>query len=54
MSQLKQLHKAINKALNAMQKRYDLECQHSINKEAQRQWGVFITNDIKTLDAYAF
>jgi hypothetical protein len=50
--QMNRLHTTINKALNETQKRYDGESNHSINIEMQKQWEIFIANELKTLDQF--
>jgi len=51
-SQLRRLHKSTNEALDKTQKRYDLECNHSMNPEMQKKWELFIELELKKLDMF--
>lgn len=51
-SQLNRLYETITKASVRMQRRYDSETNHSINKEKQQEWDIFITEELKKLDAF--
>ncbi len=51
-SELKALHKTINKSLNETQKKYDAQSNHSINVEVQKQWELLIHSELKKLDQY--
>lgn len=50
--QLKALYKSISKASSVMQKRYDEETNHSINKEEQKKWNTYIVAELKKLEAF--
>lgn len=50
--ELKLLFKMNNKKLDMMQKKYDRETDHSINKDAQAQWELFINAELKKLSEY--
>lgn len=50
--QMKQIHVAINEALDKTQKEYDAQTNHSINIEAQKYWETFIAEELKNLDKY--
>ncbi|MDT0557059.1 DUF922 domain-containing protein [Ichthyenterobacterium sp. W332] len=52
-SQLAELHKLVNEKLNETQKKYDAQSNHSINKEAQKQWEIFIDVELKNLEHFA-
>ena len=50
--QMNAIHKKINESLNQEQRRYDLETEHSINKEVQKHWEDFIAEELKALDQF--
>lgn len=50
--QMTRLHTAINEAVNETQKRYDAQSNHSINADAQKQWELFIKEELEKLDKY--
>ncbi|WP_339755286.1 DUF922 domain-containing protein [uncultured Winogradskyella sp.] len=50
--QMQRLHTSTNKAVSETQKRYDVQSNHSINKEMQKQWETFIKEELKELDKY--
>ena len=52
-AELNQLNDDINKELEMAQNKYDLETNHSINIEAQKQWEDFITSELKKLEAFS-
>jgi len=51
-SQLNRLYKTTNEALTEMQKRYDAETNHSINKEKQAEWETFVIRELRKFEAY--
>ncbi|MBU2928571.1 DUF922 domain-containing Zn-dependent protease [Winogradskyella psychrotolerans] len=50
--QMNRLHAKINEAVNDMQRRYDEETEHSMNKEMQKQWEVTIRKELSKFDDY--
>lgn len=50
--QLNNLYQAISKASFDMQKQYDAETNHSINKIKQAEWETFIISELKKLEAF--
>ena len=50
--QMNAIYKRIKESLNKEQKRYDLETEHSINKEVQKHWEDFIAEELKALDQF--
>jgi len=50
--QMNKLHIAIDEAVNETQKRYDLQTNHSMNVEKQKEWEVFIEKELKGLDEF--
>lgn len=46
------LHSRINKELYQLQRVYDQETNHSINKEVQKQWEEAIVEELKKLEAF--
>lgn len=50
--QLNALYKSISKDSYLMQKKYDEETNHSINKQQQAAWNIFIAKELKKLEAY--
>ena len=51
-NQLNRLYKDINQTSYDMQKRYDEETNHSINKEKQKEWDNFITQELEKLSGF--
>ncbi|MBT8245082.1 MAG: DUF922 domain-containing protein [Winogradskyella sp.] len=51
-SQLNDLYKSISRDSYKMQQRYDDETNHSINKEKQAAWNLYIAKALKKLEAY--
>ena len=51
-SRLNTLYKSISKASHDMQKLYDKETNHSINKKMQAYWQTFINKELKKLETY--
>lgn len=51
-NKLQILHSSINKELYQLQRVYDDETNHSINKEAQKQWELVIAEELKKLDDF--
>lgn len=51
--QLEALHQQVNEKLNETQTLYDSQSNHSINKEAQKEWESFIAIELKKLEQYA-
>ncbi|APY07590.1 DUF922 domain-containing protein [Winogradskyella sp. J14-2] len=51
-TQMKQIHIAINEALDKTQKMYDQQTNHSINVEAQYYWENYIKEELKKLDTF--
>jgi len=50
---LRKIYEDITKAKEAMQNQYDLETNHSINKEKQAEWLEKISRELKSLEAFA-
>lgn len=50
--QMDKMHVDFNEALNEMQKRYDKETNHSLNREVQKQWEYSITEELKALNPF--
>ena len=50
--QLSNLYKSINEASNKMQKFYDKETKHSIDKTKQAEWNTYIRLELQKLDKY--
>ena len=51
-NKLNNLYDTINKASSEMQKRYDAETNHSINKEEQEKWHLYITSELEILEDF--
>jgi hypothetical protein len=50
--QLETLQQAINAEANDMQKRYDKETEHSMNREIQKKWEDFVAMELSKYEAY--
>lgn len=51
--ELRQLHNEANEALAKMQEDYDMQTDHSRNKEAQILWSKFVEEELKKVSAYS-
>jgi len=51
-SELQALHKSVNKDLAEMQRKYDTQSEHSINKELQTHWAAYVAENLKKFEAY--
>lgn len=51
-NQLSALGQRLNIEAEQMQRQYDAQTNHSINKKQQAEWDKFITSELKKLDAY--
>jgi hypothetical protein len=49
---LNSIYEAITNASLEMQRKYDLETKHSIDKEKQLEWETYITAELKKLDFF--
>ena len=50
--QLNTLYKAISKASYDMQKTYDADTNHSINRERQAYWSSYVSSELRRLQAF--
>ena len=50
--QLNTLHNDVNKELAKMQFEYDTQTEHSVNKVEQAKWTSYVTENLKTFEAY--
>lgn len=51
-TELRQLHKSINKDLEEMQNTYDAETNYSRSTDIQAKWELFITQELQKLSKY--
>lgn len=51
-TELNGLYKTISKASSQMQHKYDRETNHSIDKDQQAAWNLYIARELKKLEAY--
>lgn len=51
-TELKEIHNTINNELSKMQNNYDMETDHSRNREAQVSWKLFVTIELHKLSKY--
>ncbi|TCK68774.1 uncharacterized protein DUF922 [Winogradskyella wandonensis] len=51
-TQLNNLYQAMRKASYDMQRRYDKETNHSIDKEQQKAWEIYVSKELKRLEAF--
>ncbi|MDB9754936.1 DUF922 domain-containing protein [Winogradskyella sp.] len=51
-AQMQRLHQKINTAVNETQKRYDMQSNHSINTKVQKEWEIFIAEELNKLEQY--
>lgn len=50
--QMNRMHTSINEAINETQRRYDLETNHSMNMEKQKEWEAFIERELQRLNQF--